>query len=101
MSVAESFDDKKVQRDHVSYTLACLSVCRAHSPLTQHLCVSSRREFDVPQNAVCACVRASVQVDTRVKRGDRVRKPKGSRGGHADVGEIPFEKSLERRRSHK
>jgi len=78
-------------------TVACLSVCCARSPLTQHLYVSIRRKFDVSQtySAIRACR------STRVYRGDQVRKPKGSHGGHADVGEIPFEKSLERRRSHK
>jgi len=95
MSVIESFDSKKIQHGHNS-RLSLRMLCSFTLDATPLRFDSSQvwRFSNVFRNTC-------VQVDTRVNRGDQVRKPKGSYGGHADVGEIPFEKSLERRRSHK
>lgn len=90
---------QEVQLGHVSiYTSVSLRMSCLFTPDAAPLSFESSRECRSAKR-IPQCVHACRS--TRMCAGWSPRKPKGSHGGHADVGEIPFEKSLERRRAHK
>lgn len=84
------------------YASVFLRMSRSFTPDAAPLSFkSSWMSFGETVFAMRACVRARWS-NTRVRRtNDRRGNRREAIGGDADVGEIPFGKSLERRRSHK